>query len=61
VQSGSEEGGLPPKATGIVMPTRQTAPTLYPDSTSVTTSPILSIARNVIDFLVNLISTVYSP
>ncbi len=61
VQSNSEEGGLPPKATGIVMPTRQTTPTLYPDSTSGTTSPILSIVRNVIDFLVNLISTVYSP
>jgi hypothetical protein len=61
VQSNSEEGGLPPKATGIVMPTRQTTPTLYPDSTSGTTSPILSAVRNVINFLQNLISTVYSP
>ncbi len=61
LQSNSEEGGLPSKATGIVMPTRQTTPTLYPDSTSGTTSPILSTVRNVIDFLQNLISTVYSP
>ena len=61
VQSNSEEGGLPPKATGIVMPTRQTTPTLYPNSSSVTTLPILSTVRNVIDFLQKLISTVYSP
>ena len=60
-QSNSEEGGLPSKATGIVMPTRQTTPTLYPDSTSGTTSPIFSTMRNVIDFLQNLISIVYSP
>jgi hypothetical protein len=60
-QSNSEEGGLPSKATGIVMPTRQTTPTLYPDSTSGTASPILSTVRNVIEFLQNMISTVYSP
>ena len=60
-QSNSEEGGFPSKATGIVMPTRQTTPTLYPDSTSGTTSPILSTMRNVIDFLQNLISIIYSP
>ena len=61
VESNSEEGGLPSKATGIIMPTRQTTPTLYPDSTSGTTSLILSTVRNMIDFLQTLISTVYSP
>ena len=61
LQSNSEEGGLPSKATDIVMPTRQTTPTLSPDSTSGTTSPILSTLRNVIDFLQNLISIIYSP
>jgi len=60
-QSNSEEGGLPSKATGIAMPTRQTTPTLYPDSTSGTTSPILNTVKSVIYFLQNLISTVYSP
>jgi hypothetical protein len=60
-QSNSEEGGFPSKATGIVMPTRQTTPTLYPDSTSGTTSPILSTVKSVIYFLQYLISTVYSP
>ena len=59
-QSNSEEGGFPSKATGIVMPTSQTTPTFHPDSTSGTTSPILSTVRNIIDFLQNLISTVYS-
>jgi len=61
VQSNLEEGGLPSKATGIVIPTRQTTPTLFPDSTSGTTTPKLSIMRNVIDFLQKLISTVYYP
>jgi hypothetical protein len=61
VQSNSEEVGLPLKATGIVMPTRQKTPTLHVDSTSGTTSPILSTVRNVIAFLQNLISTVYYP
>jgi len=61
VQSKAEEGGLPSKATDIVLPTSQTTLTHYPDSTSGTTLPILSTVRNVIDFLQNLISTVYSP
>jgi hypothetical protein len=61
VPSNSEDVGLPSKATGIIMPTRQTTPTLYPDSTSGTTSPLLSTVRDVIYFLQNLISTVYSP
>ncbi|MFC2043097.1 hypothetical protein ACFLUA_02980 [Chloroflexota bacterium] len=60
-QSNSEEGGLPSKATGIVMPTRQTTPTLFPNSSSGSTSPLFSIMRNMIDFLQNLTSSVYSP
>ena len=61
VESNSEEWGLPPKATGIIMPTRQTTPTLSPEPTSGTTLPILSTVRDMIFFLQNLISTVYSP